>query len=124
MMDLLRLNWQRYIVRYSLKDQINIVSWFGESGRDMAFGFKSLQTLKWKTILKTIQDNMLPLLLAAIGVTALLYFLRRDFGFSLRPPPPFAVQSYRLLLRKLEKQGLPKPPHWTHRELLPASHRT
>lgn len=114
-LDLLRLNWQRYVVRYSFKDQVRLIAWFGNSGRDVFDKFKSLKKTDWKQVNHYLQDNILLLGLLA----GLIYLFKyRAWAFSFRPRPPFPVVLYASMLKKLGKYGIHKQANWTHREFI------
>ncbi|UCD10582.1 MAG: DUF4129 domain-containing protein, partial [Nitrospinaceae bacterium] len=109
------LNWQRYVIKYSLNDQIEILSFFKRSGREMIGQARSLSDLDG-----TVQSfkekpwRVWVSLLAGIG---LLVSLRR-LRLKRRPAVPAAATLYQDMLRRLRKKGLIKPPHQTHREFL------
>lgn len=114
-LDLMRLNWQRYVIKYSLNDQIEILNFFKRSGREMIGQARSLSDLDG-----TVQSfkekpwRVWVSLLAGIG---LLVSLRR-LRLKRRPAVPAAATLYQDMLRRLRKKGLIKPPHQTHREFL------
>jgi hypothetical protein len=47
-LDLMRMNWQRYIIRYSVNDQADMVRFFRSGGRDAMDSLKNLTSLEWK----------------------------------------------------------------------------
>lgn len=113
-MDLLRLNWQRYVIRYSLKDQMELASWFKSGGKTFFNKVKSLKPTDWKN-LAHIDKSLLPIL---IGLTLFFLIKWRVWKFSSGPRTPFPVTLYASMLKRLEKRGIRKQPHWTHREFL------
>ncbi|OGW14537.1 MAG: hypothetical protein A3K09_04595 [Nitrospinae bacterium RIFCSPLOWO2_12_FULL_47_7] len=113
-LDLLRLNWQRYVVRYSLKDQTQLAHWFSRGGSTLLHKLKSLKPDDWKN-LAHFKPSLLFIL---IGAALLLLIKWRVWKFFSHTPPPFSVMLYTSLLERLEKYGVKKQAHWTHRELL------
>ena len=111
-LDLLWMNWQRYIIRYSVNDQTDMVRFFGSGGRDAMDSLKSLTSLEWKNMWISNQRWTLLILL----VMVCYIFLLRKSGFS--PPSSQAVLLYEELQKRLEKNGIKIKPHWTARELL------
>jgi protein-glutamine gamma-glutamyltransferase len=110
-LDLLRMNWQRYIVRYSVNDQVDMIRFFRSGGRDAMDSLKNLTSLEWKEWVAN-QRSVLLVLLVMVGCI----FLLRKFRFS--PPSSQAVLLYEELQKRLEKNGIKIKPHWTARELL------
>jgi len=47
-LDLLRMNWQRYIIRYSVNHQADMIRFFRSGGRDAMDSLKNLTSLEWK----------------------------------------------------------------------------
>jgi hypothetical protein len=118
--DLMRLYWQRYVVKYSARDQVKIVQFFNRSARDMTGKFKKIQSLTVDDIVQFFKKR--PAVWIGLAVLAvLLLVLQRHFtlqGFAWIPKPPYSVRLYRKMLDKLEKRGITKPGTWTHREFL------
>ncbi|UCD12215.1 MAG: DUF3488 domain-containing protein [Nitrospinaceae bacterium] len=106
-LDLMRLNWQRYVIKYSLGDQLEILSFFKRSGREMighakSFGnfdgaFGSFKDQPWR-----------PWLAFLAAVVALLSL--RHVRIKGKAATPAAAALYMDLLRRLHKKGLDKPP--------------
>ncbi|MBI5427467.1 MAG: DUF3488 domain-containing protein [Nitrospinae bacterium] len=118
-LDLLRLNWQRYVIRYSVHDQVRMYNWFGRSGRDLLHKVKSLRPDAWKNAAQFLRDNRGYVLAVALTVALAALWARAPWRpGSAASRPPFAVALYAAMLRKLEKSGLRKRPNWTHREFL------
>jgi hypothetical protein len=117
-LDLLRLNWQRYVVRYSFKDQVRLAAWFGNNGKEVIDKFKALGKTDLKRVENYLRDNPLAVTLFLLSAGLLALFKWRDWEFSFRPRPPFPVTLYVAMLRKLGKYGIHKQASWTHRELL------
>lgn len=118
-MDFLRMSWQRYIVRYSVQDQVQVIQFFRTGGRDALQKLKGMASVNWETLAKTAQ-KFSPIILILILATIFLLILKRR-GFSLSPQPPLSVTLYQDMLRKLEKSGLNKKASWTAREFLESS---
>ena len=111
-LDLLRMNWQRYIIRYSSRDQSDMVQYFRSGSRDVVDSLKNLTSLEWKEMGKWISNqNWISLILSA---AFLLILLLKQRGH----PLPQAVLLYKELQRRLKKKGIQTKPHWTARELL------
>ena len=106
-LDLLRMNWQRYIIRYSVNDQADMVRFFRSGGRDAMDSLKNLTSLEWKDMWISNQRWTLLILLVMVGCI----FLLRESGFS--PPSSQAVLLYEELQKRLEKNGIKIKPHWT-----------
>jgi hypothetical protein len=111
-LDLMRMNWQRYIIRYSINDQADMIQFFRSGGSDVMNSLKNLTSLEWKEI--WIANQKWTLLILFLMVGGIILFLKR--GFS--PPSSQAVLLYEELQKRLEKNGIPIQPHWTARELL------
>lgn len=119
-LDLLRLNWQRYILRYSLNDQAVLLTHLQTTGEETLNSIKGLETLEVEPIKTFIIDN-LGILLALLGLAGALALKRGDFylwRFSIYPRSGFPVWLYRKMLKKLRVLGIHKQPCWTPREFL------
>ncbi|MFQ5672315.1 MAG: DUF3488 and DUF4129 domain-containing transglutaminase family protein [Nitrospinales bacterium] len=119
-MDLMRLNWQRYVIRYSIKDQIKIVRFFSSRGRAVADRFKTLRSFEWRESIQYLKQHPVWILLAA-GIIIVFSLWQRNgwwLGLSRKPPQALAVILYKKMLRRLEKRGVPKSGRWTPREFL------
>ena len=109
-LDLLRMNWQRYIIRYSVNDQADMIQFFRSGGSDTIDLLKNLTSLEWKDIwIPNQRWTLLGLLLMAGGI---MLFRNRRFS------PPSAVLLYEELQKRLKKNGIPIKPNLTARELL------
>ena len=119
-LDLMRLYWQRYVVRYSMQDQTQLVDYFSQETRDFKDRWEKWKTPSFKEMLNILQNHPWALLLIA------LVFLGWRLGFRKyqwrgvpwSPQLPFAVQIYRQMLKRLETQGIVKPANATHLEFL------
>ena len=49
-LDLLRMNWQHYIIRYSVNDQAEMIQFFRSGGRDAMDLLKNLTSLKMERV--------------------------------------------------------------------------
>ena len=119
-LDLLQWNWQRYILRYSMKDQARLFTRLKWTGEEALKSFQRLATLDSGKVKKFIIDSQEVFLIpTAIGILLILAW-RNDFRWRCfaSPHSPFPVQLYLKMLRKLEALGIHKQPHWTHREFL------
>ncbi|MBT5869777.1 MAG: transglutaminase domain-containing protein [Nitrospinaceae bacterium] len=117
-LDFLRMNWQRYVVRYSIKDQIQVIQFFSTRSRGALKKLKGLTDLNWETFTKEAQ-KFRPVILAFILIMLFVIALKKYYGgylFSSRPP--LSVMLYQDMLRKLEKMGQAKKPFWTAQEFL------
>ncbi|GJL79420.1 MAG: hypothetical protein NPINA01_24090 [Nitrospinaceae bacterium] len=118
--DLLRLNWQRYIVRYSLNDQSLIFSRLKSTGEETLQTLQKLGTIERKEIKSFIFDN-LEIYLLTVGFGILLIVVWKNhlsWRLSASSRHPFPAWLYRKMLGKLKTLGIEKQPHWTHREFL------
>jgi protein-glutamine gamma-glutamyltransferase len=111
-LDLLRMNWQRYIIRYSVNDQADMIRFFSSGGRDAIDSLKNLTSLEWKDVWISNQKWTLLVLLVMVG--CILLFRKR--GYS--RPSSQAVLLYEELQKRLKKNGIQIKPNWTARELL------
>jgi len=118
--DMMRLYWQRYVVKYSFNDQVRIVRFFDRETRQIGNRFKNLKTLEWKDIVHFLDRH--PWIWLVMGLLLGAFFiLRAKFswqGWTWAPKPPGSVRLYQAMLRRLEKQGVHKPHNWTHLEFL------
>lgn len=119
-LDLLRLNWQRYILNYSMNEQVELLSHLQTTGEEALKSIKGLKTLEVEPIKTFIIDN-LGVLLLVIGLVGVLVLKRSDlqhFRFSFASRSNFSVWLYRKMLKKLSGHGIRKLPCWTPREFL------
>jgi protein-glutamine gamma-glutamyltransferase len=110
-LDLLRMNWQRYIIRYSINDQADMIRFFGSGGRDAIDSLKNLTSLEWK---EWVSSQKWALLIVLVMVGCI--FLLRKCRFS--PQSSQAVLLYEELQKRLKRSGIKIKPNWTARELL------
>ncbi len=118
-LDVLRLYWQRYVVKYSLEDQVALVNFFNEGTRQFTRQLKAMPSLTLEKLIDTIKQN--PVWVVVIAGLALAVFAW--IGYGLRggrgaSKTTFAVRMYQTMLRRLEKKGVRKPLAWTHMEFL------
>ena len=116
----MRLNWQRYILRYSLNDQAALLTHLQTTGEETLESIKGLGTLEVDNIKTFIVDN-LGILLVLISLAILLVQQKNNFPpwrFFISPRPVFAVWLYQKMLKKLSVHGIHKQPCWTPREFL------
>lgn len=112
------MSWQRYVVRYSVHDQVRVVHFFRAGGRDILQKLKGLADWNWQTL---VNGTLSPIILALILILIFFLVLKRHYGwqgFTLSPHPPLSVILYQDMLRQLKKSGLVKKPSWTVREFL------
>lgn len=118
-MDLLRLNWQRYVISYSFKDQARVLNFF--RGRSLSFTQK-LKNLKSTSLIEIWQSLPKNKTIGGVAFLTIFWltvsFLQKTGVFRKKNPPPFAVMLYQRMLKQLEKSGIHKKPGWTHREFL------
>ena len=115
-LDFLRMSWQRYVIRYSVHDQVQVMQFFRTGSREVMQKFKNL--LNWKTLAKEAHD-LSPVILALILTTIFFFvFKRRYGGFIFSTRPPLSVILYNDMLKQLRRSGLVKNPSWTAREFL------
>ncbi|MBT5653709.1 MAG: DUF3488 domain-containing protein [Nitrospina sp.] len=117
-LDFLRMSWQRYVVRYSIQDQVEVIQIFRTGSRDLMRKIKGLASVNWETLVEKAQ-KFSPVILALVLATILLLFVKNRFGgFTLSPRPPLSVILYQDMLNRLKKSGLVKKSSWTAREFL------
>ena len=119
-LDLMRLYWQRYVVRYSMQDQTQLADYFSRETRNFKDQWKNWKTPSFKELLNTLQNHPWVFLVIAAGFIAWrLGFKQYHWqGMPWAPRLPFAVQMYRQMLKRLESQGIVKPNNTTHLEFL------
>lgn len=118
-LDLLRLTWQRYVIRYSLQDQIQLVGFLSSKSGEMVRSIKTLPSVALKDLARYLREHLDALLAASILIL-LAWMWIRDRGatiFSHYSQAP-AAALYARMLQRLEQRGIRKRPHWTHREFL------
>lgn len=120
-LDLLRLNWQRYFLSYSLMDQTLLLNHLQSTGDETLSAIKDLETLEVGAIKTFIIDNLV--ILAGLFGLALALVLkwkkRPGWRFIIAGKKPgYPVWLYREMLKKLRIQGIHKQPSATPREFL------
>ncbi len=120
-LDLLQLNWQRYILNYSIVDQAGLLTHLKITGKETLAALKGLGTLEVDTI-KTFIIEHLGTLLGLLGLALVLLLKKRELlnwrFFLSTEPSVYPVWLYREMLKKLHAQGIHKPSSWTPREFL------
>ncbi len=120
-LDLLHLNWQRYILSFSMDDQAEMLTHLKTTGEGTLAVIKGLGTLEVDAIKTFIIDN-LGFLLVFFGLVAGLFFKRGRFlkwmFFLPARPPVYPVWLYQEMLKKLGRRGILKQPSWTPKEFL------
>jgi hypothetical protein len=119
-LDLMRLYWQRYVIRYSIQDQTQLAGYFSRETRDFKNRWKDWKAPSFKEMLNTLKDNPWVLLLIVAGFIAWRFGFKKYpwQGIPWAPRLPFAVQMYRQMLKRLESRGIFKPNNTTHLEFL------
>ena len=115
-LDFMRMSWQRYIIRYSVHDQVQVIQYFRSGSRDAIQKLKNL--FNWKTLINHSQKLSMAFLFVILTVVVYLVFKRRYGAFTISKRPPISVVLYQDMLRKLRKSGWVKNPSWTVREFL------
>lgn len=120
-LDLLRLNWQRYILSFSINDQAELLSHLQTTGNDTLQSIKALGELEVGTIKIFIIDN-LGIFIVLTALVMILVFKRNDLFrwrfFLYAKPSAYPVWLYQKMLKKLSALGISKEPTWTPREFL------
>ncbi len=115
-LDFLRMSWQRYIIRYSVHDQVQVIQYFRSGSRDAVQKLKNMLSLK--TLVNHVREFS-PIFLFLFLVTIVYLIFKRRYGaFTFSKRPPLSVVLYQDMLRKLGKSGWVKNPSWTAREFL------
>ena len=118
-LDLLRLYWQRYVMKYSLEDQVELVNFFNQETRQFTRQLKSISSLTLENISDAIQQH--PVWGGVIAGLALTVFALMSYwirGGRAASRITFAVHMYQTMLRRLEKKGVRKPRASTPIEFL------
>ncbi len=118
-MDLMRLYWQRYVVKYTFKDQKRIVSFFDRGSRDMIRNLKSLKKWTAQDVLRHVKENIwIPVTVG--GILLLLSLLRQSawWQFASAVRTPYSVTLYRQMLKRCARLGISKESNRTHTEFL------
>jgi hypothetical protein len=119
-LDLMRLYWQRYVIRYSMQDQVQLVDYFSQETRDFKDRWKNWEAPSFKEMWNTLQNHPWVLFLIALGFLGWRFGSKQLHwhGTLWAPRLPFAVQIYRQMLKRLKTQGIVKPYNATHLEFL------
>ncbi len=118
-MDMLRLNWQRYVVRYSFKDQVRLVSFIGSEGKSLKEKFKKIHLPSWEEIEQVYNDHGELILVLVWFFVMYKFFFAFSFSYLSRKwKKDFPILLYQKLISRLEGSGFYKKPAWTHREFL------
>ena len=119
-LDLMRLYWQRYVIRYSMQDQIQLVDYFNRETQDFKNRWKNWKTPSFKEMLTALKNHPWVFFLIAAGFLGLLTGSKKYQwrGTPWAPRLPFAVEVYRQMLKRLESHGIFKPRNATHLEFL------
>jgi hypothetical protein len=119
-LDLMRLYWQRYVIRYSMQDQTQLVDYFSRETQDFKDQWKKWKIPSFKEMLSSLQNYPWALFVIAAGFLAWrLGFKKYQWqGMPWAPRLPFAVQVYRQMLKRLGAQGILKSNNATHLEFL------
>jgi hypothetical protein len=120
-LDLLRLNWQRYFLSYSLMDQALLLNHLQSTGEETLSAIKGLGKLEVGPIKTFIIDNLV--VLSGLFGLALILVLKWKklpgwWFFISSKKPGYPVWLYRKMLKKLRIQGIHKQPSSTPREFL------
>jgi protein-glutamine gamma-glutamyltransferase len=124
--DSLHWKWNRYIVSYSLRDQITVIKEARSQGSRFRDTLHNGLVTLWDGVLRAIpdwrhQDAGKMIIGIILGVVIFMVFLislyrwrwlhfRRGWG---RPKSPYSVEFYERLLAFLAKRGLTKSPSTT-----------
>jgi hypothetical protein len=118
-MDLMRLYWQRYVVKYTFKDQAQILEFFNRGGKDALIKIKSLKSLNKEKIEGFILENIW--MFITIASIILILIIRKNHWLFQRmtfSKSPYAVTLYQEMLNKCKAHGIIKKSDWTHIEFL------
>ena len=118
--DLMRLYWQRYVIRYSMKDQIKLTDYFSRETRDLKARWENWKTPSFKEMLSILKNHPW-VLIVIVAVFLGLRFGSEKLRWQGNPWAsrlPFAAQMYQLMLMRLESRGIFKPNNATHLEFL------
>ena len=115
-LDLLRLNWQRYVIRYSVNDQVEILRFVTSKSQGFMEKLKSLKSTDWRG--GDFAGRAWPVAIFLVILLTLLIRQNRWGGWGFAAASPFPVHLYKNMLKRLEKLGVRKPSHRTHREFL------
>ncbi|MFQ5481714.1 MAG: DUF3488 and DUF4129 domain-containing transglutaminase family protein [Nitrospinaceae bacterium] len=123
-MDMMRLYWQRYVVKYNFQDQVRLARFFSRQGGLLRDGWDSLRNWRPESLLSGIKSDPLTSALGALGLVGLIlgfWRYRDQLRWAGSRLPPAAV-GYRRMLTRLDRTGMGKDPRWTHREFLDHIH--
>ncbi len=119
-LDLIQFNWQRYIVRYSMNDQVEMLDRLKTQGQDALGKLSDFRSLNGNDLEAFFKSNRNALIFLCVLIAGGLLARNRStgrtwFGSS---QPLFPVWLYEEMLKRLQKTGIKKQPHWSHREFL------
>lgn len=119
-LDLMRLYWQRYVIRYSMQDQVSLVNYFNRESKSLQDRMKDWDIPSFRDLLDSLQNHPWVIALVAVGFLGWRLLARKYQwqGTPWAPRPPFPVLVYRQMLKRLESQGIFKPKNATHLEFL------
>jgi protein-glutamine gamma-glutamyltransferase len=109
-LDLMRLNWQRYIVRYSMKDQILFFTGLKSTGEETLESIQELATMDREEVKIFISDNFKRFLLFIAFGVALIFVWRNHSHWHFFDSPPLPGLD---LPENAEKIGRPRNPQTT-----------
>ena len=120
-LDLMRLNLQRYVLSYSIIDQALLLTHLQSTTDKTLTAVQALGTLEADAI-KSFIIEYLGIFLLLLGVAVALALKRKKLPgwrfFLAAKPPVYPVWLYREMLKKLRVRGIRKLPCWTPREFL------
>lgn len=122
--DLMRLYWQRYVIQYSIQDQIQLANYFERETRNFKDRWQEWKIPSLSEMLDSLHNHPWALGWAVAGFLAWCILARKYQwqGTWWAPRPPFAVRAYRQMLKRLAARGIFKPKNATHLEFLKALH--
>ncbi len=118
----MQLYWQRYVIRYSAHDQIQLINFFGSSGREMKQKIEIMSRVAWIKTTAYFKQHPWAILLIAGGLALVITLIKSridwEFPFWNRNRVSLGGQLYQKMLDRLERQGIMKKTQWTHREFI------
>ena len=118
-LDWAQLKWDRYIVRYSLRDQFDFVQGTSERIGTLSDRIYSLAT-GWRRWLRSLLNPALPAVALSLFVGGALFFYINRRGFRIRKGNRLKEISavYAEMLRIVAKRGVVKKRHQTPLEFI------
>ena len=110
-----RLKWDRYIINFTIQDQVNAAKEArrrSESGRESVMRLIALIKLKSGAVLRPLAASIAAILIIYLS----LKWRRRKGGQRYKPRNKGSVPFYQEMLLMLAKKGLVKPEGMTPRE--------